>query len=54
MVSNDSLCVYIFSPVRDTVVVNDRWGDGISGKHGGFLTYSDHFDPGFFFSKLLG
>ncbi|EFO23610.2 alpha-L-fucosidase [Loa loa] len=39
--------LYNSSPVRDTVVVNDRWGEGISGKHGGFLTYSDHFDPGY-------
>ncbi|EJW79070.1 alpha-L-fucosidase, partial [Wuchereria bancrofti] len=39
--------LYNSSPVRNTVVVNDRWGKGISGKHGGFLTYSDHFDPGY-------
>ncbi|VDP13297.1 unnamed protein product [Onchocerca flexuosa] len=38
--------LYNSSPVKDTVVVNDRWGEGISGKHGGFLTYSDRFDPG--------
>lgn len=44
--------VHVFSPVKNTVVVNDRWGKGVSGKHGGFLTYSDHFDPGFFFLKL--
>lgn len=44
--------IHIFSPVKNTVVVNDRWGEGIAGKHGGFLTYSDHFDPGLFFSKF--
>ena len=45
-------CLY-FSPVRDTVVVNDRWGAGIMGKHGGFLTYSDHYDPGGHISTIL-
>ncbi|KAE9547602.1 hypothetical protein FO519_009189, partial [Halicephalobus sp. NKZ332] len=38
--------LYNESPVKDTVVVNDRWGHEIMGKHGGFLTYSDHYDPG--------
>ncbi|VDM23437.1 unnamed protein product [Toxocara canis] len=38
--------LYNDSPVKDTVVVNDRWGAGIMGKHGGFLTYMDHYDPG--------
>ncbi|KAJ1373426.1 hypothetical protein KIN20_035820 [Parelaphostrongylus tenuis] len=41
--------LYNTSPVKDTVVVNDRWGKDAIGKHGGFLTYSDHYDPG----KLL-
>ncbi|VDL70231.1 unnamed protein product [Nippostrongylus brasiliensis] len=41
--------LYNTSPVKDTVVVNDRWGGESMGKHGGFLTYSDHYDPG----KLL-
>lgn len=36
----------VFSPVKDQVVVNDRWGAGTMGKHGGFMTYSDHYDPG--------
>ncbi|MCP9265756.1 Plasma alpha-L-fucosidase [Dirofilaria immitis] len=39
--------LYNSSPVKDIVAVNDRWGEGISGKHGGFLTYSDRFDPGY-------
>ncbi|CAI2357668.1 unnamed protein product [Caenorhabditis sp. 36 PRJEB53466] len=38
--------LYNTSPVKDQVVVNDRWGAGTMGKHGGFLTYSDHYDPG--------
>uniref|UniRef100_A0A0K0D3D9 alpha-L-fucosidase n=1 Tax=Angiostrongylus cantonensis TaxID=6313 RepID=A0A0K0D3D9_ANGCA len=41
--------LYNASPVKDTVVVNDRWGGDTIGKHGGFLTFSDHYDPG----KLL-
>ncbi len=36
----------ICSPVKDSVVVNDRWGPGTLGKHGGYLTYADEFDPG--------
>uniref|UniRef100_A0A915PTU5 Putative alpha-L-fucosidase n=1 Tax=Setaria digitata TaxID=48799 RepID=A0A915PTU5_9BILA len=43
--------LYNSSPVKDTVVVNDRWGAGVSGKHGGFLTYSDHFDPGYLIKR---
>ncbi|KAE9411756.1 hypothetical protein Angca_007972, partial [Angiostrongylus cantonensis] len=38
--------LYNASPVKDTVVVNDRWGGDTIGKHGGFLTFSDHYDPG--------
>jgi alpha-L-fucosidase len=30
--------LYNDSPVASKVVVNDRWGDGTGGKHGGFLT----------------
>ncbi|CAD6190565.1 unnamed protein product [Caenorhabditis auriculariae] len=41
--------LYNSSPVKESVVVNDRWGAGTIGKHGGFFTYSDHYDPG----KLL-
>lgn len=43
--------LYNISPVKDTVVVNDRWGKGISGSHGGFLTYTDHFDPGYLIKR---
>jgi len=38
--------LYTSSPIKDTVVVNDRWGKDMPGKHGGFLTFTDHFDPG--------
>ncbi|KAK6765966.1 hypothetical protein RB195_025715 [Necator americanus] len=41
--------LYNTSPIKDYVVVNDRWGADSIGKHGGFLTYADHYDPG----KLL-
>lgn len=42
----------IYSPVKDTVVTNDRWGSGIACKHGGFFTCTDRFNPGIFNSKL--
>lgn len=32
--------LYNDSPVKDTVVVNDRWGSGDSCKHGGILPAS--------------
>ncbi|CAF1263413.1 unnamed protein product [Rotaria sp. Silwood1] len=38
--------LYNESPVKDTVVVNDRWGAGIPCHHGGFYTCSDRFNPG--------
>ncbi|XP_060534963.1 alpha-L-fucosidase-like [Cylas formicarius] len=38
--------LYNDSPVKDRVVVNDRWGSGIPCKHGGFFTCSDRYDPG--------
>jgi alpha-L-fucosidase len=38
--------LYNESPVKDTVVVNDRWGRGCSCKHGGFYTCQDHYNPG--------
>ena len=34
------------SPVKDTVVINDRWGQGDICHHGGFLTCSDRYNPG--------
>ena len=34
------------SPVKDTIVANDRWGAGDRCRHGDFYTCTDRFDPG--------
>ncbi|XP_042204871.1 alpha-L-fucosidase-like isoform X1 [Homarus americanus] len=34
------------SPVKDTVVVNDRWGRGIPCHHGSYYTCTDRYNPG--------
>jgi alpha-L-fucosidase len=39
--------LYNESPVKDTVVVNDRWGYADTCKHGGFYTCQDHYNPGY-------
>ncbi|XP_065897280.1 alpha-L-fucosidase-like [Dysidea avara] len=38
--------LYNSSPVKDTVVVNDRWGSGDRCKNGGYFTCHDHYNPG--------
>lgn len=38
--------LYNESPVKETVVTNDRWGIETVCKHGGFHTCSDRFNPG--------
>ncbi|XP_075059327.1 plasma alpha-L-fucosidase isoform X2 [Mixophyes fleayi] len=38
--------LYNESPVRDSVVTNDRWGSGCICKHGGYYTCSDRYNPG--------
>ncbi|XP_075969352.1 alpha-L-fucosidase isoform X2 [Anticarsia gemmatalis] len=38
--------LYNDSPVKDEVVVNDRWGIDIPGKHGDFYNYADRYNPG--------
>lgn len=38
--------LYNESPVKDTVVTNDRWGQGSSKKHGGYYSGSDRQQPG--------
>merc|ERR1712156_1353494 len=38
--------LYNESPVKDTIVTNDRWGSGIPCKHGGFFTCTDRYNPG--------
>lgn len=37
--------LYNDSPVKDTVVTNDRWGSETSCKHGGFFSCSDKYNP---------
>ncbi|KAK7484423.1 hypothetical protein BaRGS_00024308 [Batillaria attramentaria] len=37
--------LYNDSPVKDTVVTNDRWGTNCGCKHGGFLTCADRYNP---------
>ncbi|XP_015509489.1 alpha-L-fucosidase isoform X1 [Neodiprion lecontei] len=38
--------LYNDSPVKDTVVVNDRWGSNIPCHHGGYYTCTDRYNPG--------
>lgn len=38
--------LYNDSPVKDSVVTNDRWGKGVSCHHGGYYTCSDRYNPG--------
>ncbi|XP_395852.4 alpha-L-fucosidase isoform X2 [Apis mellifera] len=38
--------LYNESSVKNTVVVNDRWGQNISCHHGDFYTCSDRYNPG--------
>lgn len=38
--------LYNDSPVKDTIVVNDRWGGDTLCKHGGYLTCADRYQPG--------
>jgi alpha-L-fucosidase len=37
--------LYNESPVKDTVVTNDRWGSPASCKHGDFYTCHDRYNP---------
>lgn len=37
--------LYNESPVKDTVVVNDRWGTKCSCTHGGYFTCHDRYNP---------
>uniref|UniRef100_A0A6M2E334 Putative alpha-L-fucosidase n=1 Tax=Xenopsylla cheopis TaxID=163159 RepID=A0A6M2E334_XENCH len=38
--------LYNESPVKDEVIVNDRWGSTTLCKHGGFYTCVDRYNPG--------
>ena len=42
----NAYCVDLYSPVKDTVVVNDRWGRGCRCHHGGVYTGQDRYNPG--------
>ncbi|XP_067938845.1 alpha-L-fucosidase-like [Watersipora subatra] len=38
--------LYNESPVKDTVVTNDRWCTGCACQHGGYYTCTDRYNPG--------
>lgn len=38
--------LYNDSPVKDRIVVNDRWGKDTTCKHGGYFTCQDRYNPG--------
>jgi len=38
--------LYNESPVKNTIVTNDRWGIGTTCEHGDFFTCSDKYNPG--------
>lgn len=38
--------LYNESPVKDSIVTNDRWGMGIPCHHGGYYTCTDKYNPG--------
>lgn len=37
--------LYNESPVKNEVVVNDRWGNGTRSHHGDFFNHDDRFNP---------
>ena len=43
--------LYNDSPVKDTVVTNDRWGTDAQCAHGDYITCSDRFNPGYLLEK---
>ena len=38
--------LFLSSPVKDRIVVNDRWGTDCRCNHGGYYTCHDRFNPG--------
>lgn len=38
--------LYNESPVKDDIVVNDRWGKGCKCRHGDFYNGEDRYNPG--------
>jgi len=47
------MAFFVCSPVKETVVTNDRWGTGIPCHHGGYFTCHDHYNPGTALSSVL-
>ncbi|XP_026329740.1 plasma alpha-L-fucosidase-like [Hyposmocoma kahamanoa] len=39
--------LYNDSPVKDEIVVNDRWGNNTNCQHGDFLNCEDRYNPGY-------
>ena len=39
--------------MKDKIVTNDRWGEGIACHHGGYYTCTDRYDPGKFCDILV-
>ena len=37
--------ILLYSPVKDSIVVNDRWGIGCKCIHGGYYTCRNKTDP---------
>ena len=40
---------FLHSPVKDQVLVNDRWGQDAMCKHGDVKTCADRYQPGLLF-----
>ena len=38
--------IIVYSPVKDKVVVNDRWYTGSKCQCGGYYTCTDRYNPG--------
>jgi len=51
--SIDVFSITSYSPVRETVIVNDRWGNDSRYHHGGVMTDPDHFNPSKSFSYKI-
>ena len=50
--TNDHYLSSLSSPVKDTVVVNDRWGGGTLCTHGDTFTCADKYHPGGYLIEL--
>ena len=45
--------ILILSPVKDDVVVNDRWGKDANCVHGDIKTCKDRYNPGMFYKNKI-